>query len=71
MSRDEVQTTVKHGLYRVYWTSGGSSLAAVGSTANGDRWLAPTNWISGETTDWSGVERVERIHTREDIVWSR
>jgi len=34
------------GLYRVYWESGGSSLAAIGFDSKGDRWIAPTNWLS-------------------------
>lgn len=33
------------GLYRVYWADGGSSIAAIGQDSNGDRWIAPTNWI--------------------------
>jgi hypothetical protein len=32
------------GLYVIYWTSGGSSLAAVGQDHEGNRWIAPTNW---------------------------
>ena len=38
------------GLYRLYWKSGGSSLAAVGCDAGGARWMAPINWISFGTT---------------------
>lgn len=34
------------GLYRVYWESGGSSLAAIGFDSKGDRWIAPTNWLT-------------------------
>ena len=37
-----------HGLYRVYWkkkAGGGYSLASVGSTEDGTRWFACTNWI--------------------------
>jgi len=29
------------GIYRIYWKSGGSSLAAIGMDREGDRWLAP------------------------------
>jgi hypothetical protein len=36
---------VSPGLYRVYWDEGGYSLAAVGVLSNGDRWLAPINWV--------------------------
>lgn len=37
------------GLYRIFWKEkygGGTSLAAVGFFANGDRWITPTNWTS-------------------------
>jgi hypothetical protein len=33
------------GLYWVNWKDGGQSLAAVGQTADGKRWLAPCNWL--------------------------
>lgn len=54
------------GLFRIHWASGGSSLAAVGMMENGDRWIAPTNWISpclDPTNEfaWGGIERVELI----------
>lgn len=34
------------GLYRIHWVSGGTSLAAIGQTRDGGRWIAPTNWFS-------------------------
>ncbi len=37
------------GIYTVIWKSGGSSKAAIGVMANGDKWLAPTNWIAPTT----------------------
>jgi hypothetical protein len=51
------------GLYRVFWKSGGSSVAAIGMLGNGDRWLAPTNWTKPtEDQDiWAGIEKVELI----------
>lgn len=50
------------GLYRIWWDSGGSSLAAVGVTADGKRWLAPINWVAPESpADWSRVLRAEKI----------
>ena len=58
------------GLYRVFWRAdmgGGQSLAAVGVTYNGMRWLAPTNWITVPMDrdrvkdSWNLVERVELI----------
>jgi hypothetical protein len=53
---------LKHGLYRVFWKEGGSSLAAVGSGPDGRRWLAATNWINiASRFDWSLVHHVEPI----------
>ena len=63
------------GLYRIFWKSGGSSLAAVGNDYAGKRWFAPVNWIgfkvktydnkfSGSTapdSDWRSVARAELI----------
>lgn len=66
MKMSEVQE-LKHGLYRVHWTTGGESLAAVGSDSRGKRWLAPTNWLMEglNHTDyqktWRWVEKVELI----------
>ncbi len=59
-----------HGLYRLYWKDGGSSLACVGSLHNGDRWFACTNWTSHCThgiasTKWDLVERAELIERAE------
>lgn len=67
MTKKQVNA-LEHGLYRIFWHErhgGGSSLAAVGSTPDGRRWMAPTNWIGidSETTPahWRTVERVELI----------
>lgn len=50
------------GLYRVFWDTGGSSLAAVGVTYNGGRWLAPINWVAPALDPaWSRVVRMEKI----------
>jgi hypothetical protein len=58
------------GIYRVYWQSGGSSLASVGMDYAGKRWIAPTNWTAREVKGpaalisshgWAAIERVERI----------
>lgn len=45
MSEKINMNDVLPGLYRVFWTIGGSSLAAVGVDADGGRWIAPTNWV--------------------------
>ena len=65
MTKYEV-SKLPHGVYEVFWKSGGSSLAAVGSLHNGDRWLAPCNWTHGYTitfdsSHWKQVERVKLI----------
>jgi hypothetical protein len=45
MNRKE-RTQLPLGLYRIEWrNSAGVSLAAVGMTHDGDRWLAPCNWV--------------------------
>ena len=53
-----------HGIYRLYWKQGGSSVASVGSLADGTRWFAPSNWINVPSTDWSNVSYVELIATQ-------
>lgn len=53
------------GLYRVHWTTGNSSLAALGVLTNGARWLAPTNWVRPtEEMPWDDIERLELIECR-------
>lgn len=51
------------GLYRVHWKEGGSSLAAIGVTGSGGRWLAPINWVAPDAdfVDWASIDRLERI----------
>lgn len=68
----------RSGLYRVFWKSGGSSLAAIGILSNGDRWIAPTNWVTPGTMasdgEWGDVKRLEPIDAdgidrlKEDLV---
>lgn len=66
MEKDQVKA-LKHGLYKAKWKKshgGGSSLVAVGSGPNGDKWIAPTNWISGSTFDlkvWNKIKKVKLI----------
>jgi hypothetical protein len=52
---------IEHGLFILFWTSGGTSLAAVGSDASGRRWYAPTNWITVPSFDWSKVAAIQQI----------
>jgi hypothetical protein len=67
MKQTEVKE-LKHGLYKLWWKTGGCSLASVGSTHDGSRWYAPCNWTSQDnerpmvaSTDWIDVDRVELI----------
>ena len=59
---------LKPGVYRLIWKGsrgGGESLAAVGVTKSGGRWMAPINWVA-PTTDailWRAVERAEALLT--------
>lgn len=64
MKREKVQR-LEHGLYKIRWKDGGYSLAAVGSLSNGQRWMAPTNWICiGENVSWKMVKKVKLIKSR-------
>ena len=50
------------GIYRIHWTEGGSSLAAIGMGMDGSRWLAPTNWvIPTEYVKWETVQSAESL----------
>jgi len=58
-----------HGLYRIIWTGGSYSLAAVGSDSAGRRWFAPCNWVSGMPCfDWSVVERAIKLYADDDLL---
>ncbi len=60
MTREE-GNALSNGLYRLFWKSGGSSLAAVGRNHYGDTWYAPTNWVTPIGVYWEDVSRVEAI----------
>ena len=73
MKRDKVNE-LKNGLYRIYWKTGGTSIAAVGITYSGKRWMAPTNWTCSKEDEekgysggscrrsaWKAVKQVELI----------
>lgn len=51
------------GLYVLHWKEGGTSLAAVGVTASGGRWMAPVNWIrpSDDPTVWRIVKKATPV----------
>lgn len=62
---------LRPGVYRIHWFHGQTSVAAVGITYDGKRWLAATNWTSsakGEDlprvasiSHWRLVDKVELI----------
>ena len=61
MTRVEARK-LAHGLYKIHWKRGGTSLASVGSRFDGNRWFMPTNWVSAETSlDWRLIDRVHLI----------
>lgn len=53
------------GLYRITWKNGGESVAAVGVCANGDRWIAPTNWIEPSVSPraWRMVQEAKPLQS--------
>ncbi len=74
MRRSEADK-LRHGVYRLFWKGGGSSVAAVGSLHDGAAWYAPSNWVSATPTGvastvWNRVERVQLIeiqHPHEEM----
>lgn len=61
---------IKHGIYEIYWTTGGSSLASIGFDSYGYNWLAPCNWVNGitdgkEKFGWSSVSYLKLLITND------
>lgn len=52
------------GLYKVWWVGGGTSECAVGQQNDGDKWLAPTNWVAPtlEQRFWRRIYRMKQIY---------
>ena len=44
----------KLAIYEVFWKSGGSSVASIGFTYDGTRWIAPTNWTFDQKIESNG-----------------
>ena len=72
MTPDQV-SKLKHGVYRLCWKHGGSSLAAGGSDEAGWRWYAPCNWIAHQVSrdgqilsDWTCVAAAVLIRSTHD-----
>lgn len=49
------------GAYRIYWKSGGSSVATIGMTWDGGRWIAPSNWINPATWEKDVADTIRKI----------
>lgn len=48
MTAEEVDA-LDVGLYVVFWKKGGRSLAAIGVGEDGQKWIAPANWVMPAT----------------------
>lgn len=62
MTEDEV-SNLRSGIYQIFWDSGGYSLASVGVTRTGGKWLAPINWVAADNEGhtWCQVVHAVRI----------
>lgn len=54
---------IRPGIYTVFWKSGGTSIAAIGMTESGSRWIAPINWSqpSADQTIFNNIDKLELI----------
>ncbi len=60
---------LRAGIYKLHWKNEGVSLAAVGVTRDGCRWMAPINWVEVGATHrdaWKAVKRAEQV-----VFWDR
>ena len=56
--KEEDIKNCKLGLYRIYWKGGGSSVGAIGQLYDGERWIAPCNWTTGEEHNYNPTGRM-------------
>lgn len=70
MKKADVRNLVP-GLYLLHWKSGGKSLAAVGMTCSGGRWMAPINWEfpTEDQKHWRVVKNAARVFGV--VAWTR
>lgn len=62
----ELRHGMRHGVYRIYWKCGGSSVASVGFDKTGWNWFAPANWCGGVPCfDWSKVRKEKLLATQD------
>jgi hypothetical protein len=64
MTKEQVKA-LPCGIYKIYWVGGGTSVAALGMKRNGNKWLAPTNWMSPTRKQniWEKIYRMKSIPT--------
>ncbi len=62
------QKGLKHGVYKIHWCEGGSSLAAIGNTHDGTNWFSCCNWTHSDNqyplvacTEWNMVNKIELL----------
>lgn len=71
--KKEDRQKLSHGAYKVTWKKscgGGSSIALIGSSHNGDRWIWCANWSSPFAAEtkllaeelWDNVKTVEKLN---------
>ena len=64
MKKEKVQK-LDHGIYRVYWKSGGSSVCTVGTLKDGDKWIRHTNRTNKDILFnkkiWKSVRRMKLL----------
>lgn len=70
MKMSDVQN-LPPGIYRIFWKTGGSSLASVGCDKDGKRWLAPTNWLLANNVDLTNWHKTWRRVEKAKLALSR
>jgi len=61
LTRKEEILDCKHGVYRIHWRDGSSSVASIGGMHNGNRWVAPSNWTSKDSPTGLLKDHIESI----------
>jgi len=68
----KLQKGLSHGIYKIYWKDGGSSLSSIGYTHDGTNWFAPCNWTSENnerpivaSTKWKSIKKITLIQKNE------
>lgn len=59
---------LSNGVYRIYWTTGGKSVASIGRNRSGKLWICPANWISGPVYLEDVFNRIETVQLIESSI---